>query len=66
MRKYTIAVEETVVKEFEIMAENEKEALENARQKYVKADLVLEPGELQHTQMAIVKPCGDEMKWTSI
>lgn len=62
MKKYTIVIEETIVEEIEVIAQNEKEALENARQRYKQADFVLEPGELQHVQMMIVKSCKDEDK----
>ena len=66
MKKYTMVIEETIVGEFEIIAQNEKEALESARQRYKQADFVLEPGELQHVQMAIVKPHKDEIEWISM
>lgn len=65
MKKYTIAVEETIVGEFDIFAKSEDEALQIARQKYEKAELVLEPGEVQHIQMAVVEHCNDESKWIS-
>ena len=57
MKKFIIAIEETVVQEFEVMAEDSIEALEIAEQKYRKGELVLEPGEVQFRQMASV---GDE------
>jgi hypothetical protein len=66
MKKYTIALEETVVGQIEIMAGTEEEALEKACQLYKNADYVLEPGELQHAQMAIVKPITGEIEWTLI
>lgn len=57
MKKFIIAIEETVVEEFEVMAENSIEALEIAEQKYYNGEFVLEPGEVQFRQMASV---GDE------
>lgn len=54
MKKFIIAIEETVVQEFEVMAEDSIEALEIAEQKYRKGELVLEPGEVQFRQMASV------------
>ena len=57
MKKFIIAIEETVVQEFEVMAEDSIEALEIAEQKYRKGEFVLEPGEVQFRQMASV---GDE------
>lgn len=54
MKKFIIAIEETVVQEFEVMAEDSIEALEIAEQRYRKGELVLEPGEVQFRQMASV------------
>ena len=66
MEKYTIVIEETVVGEFEITAESEQEALEEARQEHKKANFVLEPGELQHAKIAIAKPNEDAFEWLLI
>lgn len=55
MKKFIIAIEETVVQEFEVMAEDSIEALEIAEQKYRKGEFVLEPGEVQFRQMASVE-----------
>lgn len=63
MNKFTIAIEETVVDEFEIVAENEKEALKIAEDKYKNGDIGLCPGELQCKQMAIIPSSGDIMEW---
>ncbi len=57
MKKFIIAIEETVVQEFEVMADDSIEALEIAEQKYRKGEFVLEPGEVQFRQMASI---GDE------
>lgn len=57
MKKFIIAIEETVVQEFEVMADDSIEALEIAEEKYHKGEFVLEPGEVQFRQMASV---GDE------
>ena len=57
MKKFIIAIEETVVQEFEVMAGDSIEALEIAEKKYHKGEFVLEPGEVQFRQMASV---GDE------
>ena len=57
MKKFIIAIEETVVQEFEVMADDSIEALEIAEEKYHKGEFVLEPGEPQFRQMASV---GDE------
>ena len=63
MAKYTIAIEETVVEEFEVMAETEKEALEIAHKKYQNKEFILEPGEVQHAQMAVVQPYREKIEW---
>ena len=57
MKKFTIAIEETVVQEFEVMAEDSIAALEIAEEKYYSGEFVLAPGEVQFRQMASV---GDE------
>lgn len=54
MKKFIIAIEETVVQEFEVIADDSIEALEIAEQKYRKGEFVLEPGEVQFRQMASV------------
>ena len=63
MKKYTVVIEETVAGEFEIIAETEKEALEIAHKKYKKNEFILEPGEVQCAQMAIVNSRREELKW---
>ena len=63
MNKYIIAIEETVVGEFEIAAKNETETLRIAEDKYKHGDIVLCPGELQFEQMAVVPSSGDIMEW---
>ncbi|MBQ3088521.1 MAG: protein dpnD [Clostridia bacterium] len=64
MKKFTIAIEETVVEEFEIKAKNFEEALEIAAEKYRKGEFVLCPGEVQFRQMAVVKPSLESTEWT--
>lgn len=62
MKKFIIAIEETVVQEFEVMADDSVRALEIAKQKYRKGEFVLDPGEVQFRQMACV---GDQpTEWT--
>lgn len=63
MKKYVVSIEETVVGEFEVEAENSKEAMEIAQEKYIKGKFVLEPGELQSKRMAIVEPTVEYTKW---
>lgn len=65
MKIYKIAIEETVVEEFEVMANSAEEALEIAEEKYQDGEFVLAPGEVQHKQMAIVEPATETSKWIS-
>lgn len=66
MKKFTLIIEETVVDEFEVNANNEQEALEIVRDKYKKGEFILSPGEVQYRQMTIKSPMKDEMNWISL
>lgn len=55
MKTFKILVEETVSEEFEILAQNEDEALKIAGQKYKTGELVLTPGELIGTEISVVE-----------
>lgn len=66
MKKYIIAIEETVVQEFEVAAKNREEALSSAEEKYRKGEFVLEPGELQYTQMKLINPENEKSEWIEI
>lgn len=61
--KFTIAIEETVVEEFEVEAQTPERAMQIAEQKYKDGVFVLENGEVQTRQMAIVKPEIAETNW---
>ena len=63
MEKYTIAIEETVVEEFEIEANDFSEALDIAIEKYYKGEIVLCSGEVQMKKMAVVKSDCDSIEW---
>lgn len=63
MNRYKIAMEETCVQEFEIEAEDSILALELAKQKYRNGEFVLEPGEPQFHQMAVVSPNNECTEW---
>ncbi len=63
MTTYKIAIEETIVEEFEVMANSAEEALANAEQKYHDGEFVLTSGEVQYKQMAIVEPTAEESEW---
>lgn len=62
MKTVKVAIEESVVQEFEIDvdAENENSVIDIAIQKYKNGELVLEPGEVQFRQIAIVEPNSSE------
>lgn len=62
--KFRIAIEETVVQEFDIEAEDAGEAIELAEAKYKSGELVLTPGEVHNKQMAIVAPDNEATEWS--
>lgn len=51
--KFLLTIEEMVSQDFEVDAEDEKEALEIAIDKYKKGIFVLEPGEVKYRQILI-------------
>jgi hypothetical protein len=61
--KYTITIEETVTKDFEVEANDAEEAYEIAEQKYNSGEFVLDPGECQFKQIAITKPGNECTEW---
>ena len=61
--QYKIAIEETVVDEFEVEASSDAEAIRIAGEKYHKGEFVLEPGEVQFKQMAIISPEREQPDW---
>lgn len=63
MKKYTIAIEETVVEEFEVEAIDFGDALNIAAEKYRNGEFVLSPGEAQFKQMTIVAPKSEVTEW---
>lgn len=63
MKQYKIVIEELVVEEFDVEADNSDEAIIIAKEKYRDAEFVISPGEPQYKQMAIVSPVTEISKW---
>lgn len=63
MRKYIVAIEETVVDEFEVYAENKEQAMKIAESKYKCGDFALSPGELCAKQIAILSSNEATIEW---
>jgi len=61
--KFTVIIEETVAKEFEIFAKDAEEALRTAKENYKKGKFVLEPGNVNFRQMALITSDGDTTEW---
>lgn len=55
MERFRVAIEETIVQEFEIEAEDENEALKKAIAGYKSGDIVLENPEVQHRKLAVLQ-----------
>lgn len=66
VKKFVIAIEETVCQEFDVEAENAEQAIELAENKYRSGEFVLEPGECQYAQMAVVNPEERTTEWIEI
>lgn len=64
MEKYTIAIEEIRVKEFEILAKDAEDAMNIAEDQYNKGLLIVSKEEPIFKQMAIVEPEDEETEWT--
>ena len=63
MKKYKIAIEETIVQEFEVWAKDDEEAVKTAERKYQNGEFVIESGECQFRQMAITDPNNEVTEW---
>lgn len=56
MKRFVIAVEETITQEFEVYADNEQEALHLLKEGYEKGEIVVDGGEVQSHQLAVIEP----------
>lgn len=63
MKEFTISIEELIVQEFKVMADNVEKAMETAEKNYRNGKFVLESGEVQFKQMAVVNPCEEVTEW---
>ena len=63
MKKYIVAIEEVLVKEFEVSAETREAAMRIAAEKYKNEIFVLTPGEVQSKRMAILEPMDGTTEW---
>lgn len=62
-KKFKIAIEETIVGELIIEAEEAEEAMDIAEEKYRRCEFVLCPGEVHRKQMAIISPENEATEW---
>ena len=63
MRKFKIAIEESQVKEFDVYAENAKEAMAKLEQECHDGKLNLSGMVISNRQMSIVAPDDEAMDW---
>ena len=63
MRKFIVAIEETVSEEFNLSADTPEEAMRIAKGKYENGVLIVSPGEVHLRRMAIVNPEDDTTEW---
>lgn len=54
MKTFVVAIEETIVQEFEVEAKSQAEALARAKELYHSGELVVSPGEVHSKQMAVL------------
>lgn len=64
--RFKIAIEETVVQEFEVEAETSEEALNITREKYRNNEFVVENGECSGVLMAVVEPKSQMTNWNIV
>lgn len=64
--KYIIIIEETVAKNFEVEASSADDVYKITEQKYKSGEFILDPGDCQFRQIAIIKPGLEHYKWREI
>ena len=63
MKNYVIAIEETVVQNFEVKANSQEEALRKVETGYKNCHYVLESGEVQAKKMSVLNSDNESDKW---
>jgi len=63
MQKFTITIEEIVTETFEVLANNDEQAIGIAIEKYNNGGFVLEPGKLVAKQMAVESEGNVSIDW---
>lgn len=63
MKTFTIVIEETIVEEFRVTANDVEEALKVAEHKYRNEEFILCPGEVQFKQMAVLNSSNEVTEW---
>lgn len=63
MKKYVVAIEETVVQTFEVEANSQEEALRKVKTGYKNGNYVLESAEVQAKKMSVLNSDNEFDKW---
>ena len=63
MKKYVVAIEETVVQTFEVEANSQEEALRKVETGYKNGNYVLESAEVQAKKMSVLNSDKEFDKW---
>lgn len=63
MKKYVVAIEETVVQNFEVEANSQEEALRKVEKGYKNGNYVLESAEVQAKKMSVLNSDNEFDKW---
>ena len=63
MKKYVIAIEETLEQNFEVKAKSQEEALRKVETGYKNGHYVLESGEVQAKKMSVLNSDNESDKW---